>query len=84
MNFDNHIPGARHDEPEFFHSMTQGEQRHLVAIKEMAWQNLPVAKRWAAQWINANKRRRVIRRMACNTVKGLNALLPAKATGEGK
>jgi hypothetical protein len=74
MNFDDHIPGARGpDEPEFFHGMTPGEMQRLNAIKDMAQHNLPVAKRWASEWINANKRRKIIRRMACNTVRGLHS-----------
>jgi hypothetical protein len=74
MNFDNHIPGARLDQSEtIFHGMTEGELRRLLAIKEMVERNLPEAKRMASQWINAHKRRKVIRRMACNTVRGLHS-----------
>ena len=55
------------------HGMTGSEVSKLALIREMALTDMATAKREASDWIMANKSRSVLRRMACNTIKGINA-----------
>jgi hypothetical protein len=54
--------------------LTERELRRLTAIKALARVDLTAAKRDATAWMREDgARRRVIRRMALNTVRSINA-----------
>jgi hypothetical protein len=53
--------------------LTRDEMRTLRQIRAMSLLNLAEAKKMAARWTKANKRRGALRRAACNTVKWLHS-----------
>ena len=58
---------------ETMNGMTPSEIKKVAEIRAISRTDMAAAKREASRWITANKRRAVIRKMACNTIKFIHS-----------